>query len=511
MTVDYNPTIGKNVIETLTLGMYEDSRFIYREYIQNAADQIDIAVEEGLINHRDEANIIISIDKLRRRICIEDNATGIKTNLFLRFLGDVAKSEKDASNRKGFRGIGRLGGLGYCEKLIFETSYKGEAIKSIMTLDAKLLKKIISDRKDETDASGVISIITTIEKSPESIHAHYFKVCLEEVTNDLILNINKVNEYISLVAPLPFRSDFTFKSEIKKYLKQSNIMLDEYNIYLNNDKIFKAYKNVIIDKDEKTTFLGVDFLKVMDESGILLAIGWYGISDHVNEVLTNQVIERGIRLRKNNIQIGSEGTLNRFFKSERTNFRFIGELYAVSQSFIPNARRDYFNENKTSKVFEETLTHIFKEENLENRYAQNVSKIHNRARDIEKYKLDLEEYERVKTHIDSSAKQKHYLDRLKISKEKALHASKEIEKVKRLSEHDENIKKLYDHIIGDKDLSFDPDIEKILKRTIYSQPTFNKLSENETKVAREIIDLIYETVEFKIAEILKKKIVDKYN
>ena len=42
---NFKPHIGKNVIETLTLGMYEDARFIFREYIQNAADQIDEAVE----------------------------------------------------------------------------------------------------------------------------------------------------------------------------------------------------------------------------------------------------------------------------------------------------------------------------------------------------------------------------------------------------------------------------------------------------------------------------------
>ena len=29
-------TIGKDVIESLTLGMYEDSQCIYREYIQNS-------------------------------------------------------------------------------------------------------------------------------------------------------------------------------------------------------------------------------------------------------------------------------------------------------------------------------------------------------------------------------------------------------------------------------------------------------------------------------------------
>ena len=36
--------IGKYAIENLTRSMYEDSRCIYREFIQNAADQIDDAV-----------------------------------------------------------------------------------------------------------------------------------------------------------------------------------------------------------------------------------------------------------------------------------------------------------------------------------------------------------------------------------------------------------------------------------------------------------------------------------
>ena len=107
----FKPHIGKNVIETLTLGMYEDARFTYREYVQNAADQIDIAVEEGILNQKNEGEINITIDKELRKITIEDNATGIENENVLQFLGDVANSQKDKEKRKGFRGIGRLGGL----------------------------------------------------------------------------------------------------------------------------------------------------------------------------------------------------------------------------------------------------------------------------------------------------------------------------------------------------------------------------------------------------------------
>ena len=54
--------IGKNAIENLTRGMYEDSRIIYREYIQNAADQIDYAIKHALFD--EDLFIDIKIDKM---------------------------------------------------------------------------------------------------------------------------------------------------------------------------------------------------------------------------------------------------------------------------------------------------------------------------------------------------------------------------------------------------------------------------------------------------------------
>lgn len=53
-------TIGKNILENLTTGMYADSKVIYREYVQNACDQIDKAVELGIID-REQAEVFISI------------------------------------------------------------------------------------------------------------------------------------------------------------------------------------------------------------------------------------------------------------------------------------------------------------------------------------------------------------------------------------------------------------------------------------------------------------------
>ena len=322
---EYKPRIGKNVIETLTLGMYEDARFIFREYIQNAADQTDEAVELNILPKREDGKILINIDRANKRISVEDNATGIKEKNILRFLGDVAASTKDLAKRKGFRGIGRLGGLGYCEKLIFETSYKGEAIISRMTLDAKLLKKVIADKKNVLDASQVISFITSIEKESADKNGHYFKVTLENVTNENLLNEDTVRSYLSMVAPVPFKTGFPFTEKIREYFKKNNVRIDEYNVLLQEDKIFKAYKTFVLDKDgeliKNVEILDVNFFKVQKFKNELIALGWYGISNKLNFQMHSNNIERGLRLRKNNIGIGSEITLSRFFWTISTEFK----------------------------------------------------------------------------------------------------------------------------------------------------------------------------------------------
>ncbi|WP_299289364.1 ATP-binding protein [uncultured Mucilaginibacter sp.] len=104
--------IGKDVIESLTTSMYDDSRFIFREYIQNSADQIDKAIREELLTEpQGEIHIQINTDK--REIVIEDNATGIPAEDVLRILKNIAQSTKKRGVDKGFRGIGRLGGMAY--------------------------------------------------------------------------------------------------------------------------------------------------------------------------------------------------------------------------------------------------------------------------------------------------------------------------------------------------------------------------------------------------------------
>ena len=363
--VDINPQIGKDVIESLTLGMYEDCRFIYREYIQNSADAVDKAIADNLLRKGEEA-IHVNIDVDNRVISILDNATGIPQGKVMSVLRNIAHSTKKRGEDKGFRGIGRLGGLGYCSRLIFETSYFGESVKSIMIWDAALLKNIINDRENFEEASDVLARVTTLEKEEENSNAHYFNVIMEDVSSDELLNVESVSDYLSMVAPVDISSAFMFRNKINEYQKKNGLTVDTYNIYVNNDQIYKPYTGAIYDdnnggKKKVDDIIDVEFLMARDESGSIIYWGWYSISTLKGQMKPKN-IARGIRLRKENIQIGDEEICKKFFtktEDQRFSFYYFGEIHALSKGLIPNSRRDYFGESKECVEFEKRIRQDF--------------------------------------------------------------------------------------------------------------------------------------------------------
>lgn len=350
--------IGKYVIDSLTRSMYEDSRCIFREYIQNAADQIDLAKKEHL-EEGDHYEIHVRIFREQRRIEIEDTATGVSRKN-RNTLKDVATSQKRRGEHKGFRGIGRLGGLGYCTTLIFETSAKGEDVKTIMRWDAAKMNQMVDNEEDDHEASFVIDECTGFEEQPEKSDVHYFKVIMENVTDDRLLDIANVRNYLSMVSPVDYPTQFNrFSAQIKKYAKENGITLDTYNLYLGDEygeeQIFKAYTTKIIDnRNGDYDIQDIVFLNKKDNDGKLIYWGWYSKSEFRGQIPMYNVAY-GMRLRCKNIQIGDERTCRNFFSSEgdkRFSQWFYGEIFVESKELMPDARRDYLRECEYRSVFE---------------------------------------------------------------------------------------------------------------------------------------------------------------
>ena len=171
-------TVGKNILDNLTTGMYSDSKVIYREYIQNACDQIDLATQIGLLAPN-EGSVDIFTDSHKRYISIKDNATGVRSEMFIEDVGDIANSNKQIGKNKGFRGIGRLCGLAYCKTLKFTTSYAGESVKSIMTCDAQKMRAMLVENKKYT-LDEIWDAIVTYSTEDEASDKHYFEVAGEK-------------------------------------------------------------------------------------------------------------------------------------------------------------------------------------------------------------------------------------------------------------------------------------------------------------------------------------------
>jgi len=348
---------GKNILENLTTGMYSDSRVMYREYVQNSCDAIDTAVKAEVIARKD-TSIDISIDDQKREIRIRDNGIGIRKGDFVRVLSDIANSDKKRAIDKGFRGIGRLCGLAYCNELQFISSSVGEEKASVMTWDAWKMRTMLNDDRKHT-ADNVLEAILKISSQPVGLDDHFFEVIMTGVTSPDLLNKDIIRDYLSFEIPVPYPNKFMFSGHIYNHAKLLGVSIDEYNVFVNVEQIFKGYTTRIYSGGKTHDEVkDIKFKEFYDENDKLISWMWFGLSS-LNGQIKPGNMQRGLRLRKGNIQIGESGTLRRLFKDHRGNEYFIGEVFAVHPDLVPNARRDYFNENAIRDVFEAQLRKFF--------------------------------------------------------------------------------------------------------------------------------------------------------
>lgn len=345
--------VGKYTLESLTTGMYSDPKIVYREYIQNSVDSLENAVRQGIIEQSGMC-IDIIVSEENSRISIRDNGTGIKSSETQATLMNVGNSKKRNANNRGFRGIGRLGGMSYCDTLIFSTSYEGENCKTIVTFDCKTLKKLlVPGQYEDLSLSDVLGKITTIEVQPEKTERHYFVVEMENVSGSSdLLNIDAAKSYISQVAPLPYQTrHFIYISQLKEFLKDHGYGLEEFPVFVGeeesdlepvykpNKSRFRADRNKkIVDEISSMAYFDVTI------NGVLYALGWYGNCGWYGFLSDREI--SGFRVRKGNILIGDSKTLNGIFKESRFNGWTQGEIFIVTDKLVPNARRDDFEQNE---------------------------------------------------------------------------------------------------------------------------------------------------------------------
>lgn len=359
---DYSTVVGKDLLESLIIRLYSDPRTIFREYVQNACDSIYDAVKQGVLSSIDEGHVVIDINAAKKYIQVQDNGTGIPRDVALSALMDIFNSDKDGVGYAGQYGIGRLAGGGYCKELIFRTTAIGENVETMLSIDIQLLKKILSDDSDHRSAEQVMQHICSVSYPSANEEEHYLKVCLKDLTNstDILLDEEGITEYVRDIAPIDYQVPF------KQLISMS--MPDEYQ------KRFDTIRHIHVSVNENTDLkkrygLNIEgngdeikklrFFTLFSNQFGSLAWGWYAVTPFSVQIPTSDK-NSGIRLRKMNISLDKD-ILNGYFKEERGNLYFYGEIFIDNDNIKPNSGRQGLSSGDEAEALIAALKEYFKE------------------------------------------------------------------------------------------------------------------------------------------------------
>lgn len=468
------PVAGKFLLEILTKGMYSNPMHVYREYIQNSADAIDKAISEKIIEASDAA-IHIDIDERNRTIVIKDNGTGIPQSIVQTKLLNVGASDKDGYSERGFRGIGRLGGLAYADQVQFITSAVGDSNKTIMTCDCVKMQELLQKTNNETsDIMETFKAISSFDfDQPEEINDHYFEVKLIGVPLESGLLDEKASiQYLAETAPVDFDSQqFSQARKIRDYFSDKGFPITYYKILRGARKlpIYKRYSRSLSTGKQSRSIIkdyvrDVEFIYKETSDGKPLYIGWLAITDF-SGIISDESVQ-GIRFRKGNILIGNGTTFAKFFPSEghNANRMFAGEIHVLHDDLVPNSQRDDF---EPSAVYNEMKSALGEWAGFINKkYRRGTSEATSALRNLNKLN---EEQKDLEEKIDSGAI---------TSDEKREQIAEKLEKIARSRETEEKkVRKALAH--GTFDAERKGTVEKALSQT---ETANKKVTSLKTKV-----------------------------
>lgn len=355
-----NPYFGSFILETLTLGMYDESVNAIREYVQNAYDSLLQACDEGQIAEH-EAKISISV--YPDVFIVRDNGTGIKRSVAAERLTSIGASRKEYAREAGFRGIGRLAGLVICDELQFITKASGELTETKVIFNAKQMRLDMAPSASPLTLGELLKRNIKVKHSPmKNAKEHYFEVRLEQLHEapSEFSDVEDLALYLGQVAPVPYHPDFPFAAAIKKEAKRCGTPLKEIPIHIYRDfqdqseepiQVFKHYRGkVLVGSNNIPLQPTPTFFASPDK----LWWGWVNNKDVSGAYVSEKT--KGLRVRVRNIQIDGTDLMAALFARVPDAPSYgrlyewqMGEIFANEVKLVPNARRDGFEDNEAWK------------------------------------------------------------------------------------------------------------------------------------------------------------------
>lgn len=343
------PTVGKDVLELLSSSMYVNVLSVYREYVQNAADSIDIAKGSALLS-KDAGRVHLTVDAQRRVARIRDNGIGLPRKEFIERLVAFGASKKRGTRARGFRGVGRLAGLGYCQELIFRAKAVEDTHISELRWDCRRLKTLIRSEQYSDNLERLVrDVVTARAFIDDTMPTHFFEVELVGIVrhgSDVLMDSTAIQKYLEQIAPIPFAPEFSYGAQIEETLKR-HVSLGNLEITINDGKrpLYRPYRDEFeARKGVGDRFEHMQRVSIPNSDGGTAAVGWILHHGYLGAFPKTSPI-KGLRLRSGNMQIGEAELLDEIFPEPRFNSWAVGEIHILDDRILPNGRRDHFEQN----------------------------------------------------------------------------------------------------------------------------------------------------------------------
>lgn len=348
------------IMEVLTRGLYPDKLHVVREYVQNGFDAILELRRKGFEN--DETRIELKVSP--PSLFIFDNGVGMDAKRMSEYRY-VGYSRKLTAESVGFRGIGKLSGISAAEKIIVTTSPLGIPEKHKLIIDAEAMLQHVERLKASGENIALNKLIqqyTSLETSSEESDAHYTQIELFKVRSDslVLLDTNRLFEYLSLTAPVDFDPTFQYGQQIDQELREYVSDYETVPLFVDEKQVFRLF--LPNAKPPQWIFVWGD----NNENSSPLAFCWY--CENKEKGQFPDELRRGFFYRVKNFTVGDNQLprITLWRSSPERSFYFFGEVHVCDPGIVPSADRTNFEQNgsrerlykKASEEISRTLNRI---------------------------------------------------------------------------------------------------------------------------------------------------------
>ena len=351
--------VGAGILSIITESLYDNPIVVFREYVQNSVDSI--------LRSGNQDNSVIKIWHSNKSLFFLDNGNGIEPDRFRNEMRKIGASSKKRQKNLGYKGIGRLSGVPYCEKLYFINIYDYSSRKAqLYSIDGTIYEQVknddnysslsfselmdkIEEYKKELNIDKSFRFFEEINKYSDVLETanNGFFVVLENISEVLNNTICEDDFFINLqwLLPVDFEKELyeSKQKELFNELIEKTESHDPYikfcNIFYNDKQIFRPIKKEM-------------FRDYVCKSNYRYAIGFHSFNgDRIK--IDNANIFTGIRIYIDNMLLCTEdellrsldnyGLLSHTLNGQMQSVRGIGAMIYITDkvNISANARRTF--------------------------------------------------------------------------------------------------------------------------------------------------------------------------